>query len=118
MRKTGLGHNSPVGMFPSGNAFCEAADMAGNVWEWTRSLWGKDYKLDFPYPYRIDGKREDLDAARNVARVWRGGSWDDPAVDARCACRGGADPDDRLRDVGFRVVASPFFPLNSVTSEL
>ncbi|MEI7940711.1 MAG: SUMF1/EgtB/PvdO family nonheme iron enzyme, partial [Verrucomicrobiota bacterium] len=87
MDKTGLGHTSAVGIFPTGLAKCGAADMAGNVWEWTRSLWGKDYKREFPYPYSIDGKREDLDAARNVARVLRGGSWDVSAGSARCASR-------------------------------
>jgi hypothetical protein len=39
--QTSLGHTSAVGLFPSGNAVCGAADMAGNVWEWTRSLWGR-----------------------------------------------------------------------------
>ncbi|MBI4661502.1 MAG: SUMF1/EgtB/PvdO family nonheme iron enzyme [Verrucomicrobia bacterium] len=107
-RETEIRHTTAVGLFPSGVAMCQAHDMAGNVWEWTRSLWGKDYNLDFPYPYRTDDKREDLDAANNVARVLRGGSWDDDADLARCAYRLGDRPDYRFSLVGFRVVASPF----------
>ncbi len=39
---------------------CE--DMCGSVWEWTRSLRGKNWqKPDFVYPYDPDDrKREDL----------------------------------------------------------
>jgi formylglycine-generating enzyme required for sulfatase activity len=44
--------------------------MAGNVWEWTRSLY-----LDYPYD-PADPKREDLMAGDDVSRVVRGGSWD------------------------------------------
>jgi formylglycine-generating enzyme required for sulfatase activity len=46
-------------------------DLAGNVWEWTRSLWGTDWrKPAFVYPYDArDLKREDLDA-----RTMSGGS--------------------------------------------
>jgi formylglycine-generating enzyme required for sulfatase activity len=54
---------------------CE--DLCGNIWEWTRSLWGSRWdKPDFVYPYDArDPKREDLDAPDNVIRVVRGGSW-------------------------------------------
>jgi formylglycine-generating enzyme required for sulfatase activity len=37
MGAIGLGHTSPVGMFPEGHAACGAADLAGNVWEWCRT---------------------------------------------------------------------------------
>ena len=41
-------------------------DMHGNVWEWTRSLWGKKYDSpDFPYPYDpSDGRGGTCRAAR------------------------------------------------------
>ncbi|MEO6061768.1 MAG: bifunctional serine/threonine-protein kinase/formylglycine-generating enzyme family protein [Thermoflexales bacterium] len=49
-------------------------DMAGNVWQWTRSLWGKEgSKPEFGYPYsNRQAEREDMSAERNVRRVlWR-----------------------------------------------
>jgi formylglycine-generating enzyme required for sulfatase activity len=119
MDKTDLGHTNAVGLFPSGNAVCRAADMAGNVWEWTRSLWGKELmSASFGYPYKPDDGRENLDAPAEILRVLRGGSWFDPAGSARCAYRGGVSPVFRGSCIGFRVVASPFFPLNSDSSEL
>jgi formylglycine-generating enzyme required for sulfatase activity len=107
--ETSIGHTSAVGMFPSANAACGAADMAGNVWEWTRS----EYR---DYPYDLKDGREKLEG--NRARVLRGGSWNNPADSSRCAYRVRVNPDFRYGNVGFRVVASPFFPPNSASSEL
>ena len=108
MVETGLGHTSPVGMFPNGHAVCGAADLAGNVWEWTRSLWGKTFHLEFRYPYRTDDGREDLDPAWHITRVLRGGAYNFVAYKVRCAYRGRDAPDFRDWNIGFRVVASPF----------
>ena len=117
--KTGLGHTSAVGMFSVGLAECGAADMAGNVWEWTRSLWGNDPRgTGFEYPYVLEAKRENLQASGRTFRIFRGGSWNDNAPCARCACRNGVNLYARNRDIGFRLVASPFFPLNSGISDL
>ena len=104
---TGLGHTSPVGMFPNGVAECGAADMAANVLEWTRSLWGKDYKWECAYPYRIEDGRENLDAPGHVTRVLRSGAWLYPADFVRCAYRGGRRPGATSTLMGFRVVAFP-----------
>ena len=95
---------SAVGCFPA-NGF-DLYDMAGNVWEWTRSLWGTDWeKPDFVYPYdAADLKREDLDVPGNILRVVRGGSWGSRRDFARCAYRYGSLPDFRLDYIGFRVV--------------
>jgi len=109
MSKTGLGHTSPVGMFPNGLAECGAADMAGNVWEWTRSI-KKSYPLsETDAPGEIEGQ---------ASRVLRGGAWYDVTGRARCAFRLRSGPVDRNYSLGFRLVASPFFPLNSESSEL
>ena len=85
--------------------------MSGNVWEWTRSLWGTDFMTpEFRYPYAPDdGRREDFSAGKDVERVLRGGAFDNVARDARCAYRLDFDPDSRDYGIGFRVVVSPFF---------
>jgi formylglycine-generating enzyme required for sulfatase activity len=95
---------SSVGCFPP-NGF-ELYDMLGNVWEWTRSLWGTHWeKPKFAYPYRADDpKREALNAGNDVLRVLRGGSWDCSRDSARCASRLRLGPDLRLGYIGFRVV--------------
>ena len=73
--KTGIGTTSAVGCFPGGASPCGCEDMSGNVWEWTRSLWGKDVqKPDFGYPYVPGDGRERLDAGNDVLRVLRGAS--------------------------------------------
>ncbi|MBN2393752.1 MAG: NACHT domain-containing protein, partial [Anaerolineae bacterium] len=38
--ESGLGTTSPVGMYPEGVSPYGCLDMVGNVWTWTRSLWG------------------------------------------------------------------------------
>ena len=77
--ETGLGTTSAVGLFPDGASPCGALDMSGNVWEWTRSLWGEDWdKPAYTYPYTPpDPERENLEAPDTILRVLRGGSFFD-----------------------------------------
>lgn len=85
-----IGETSAVGCYPTGFSPYGCEDMSGNVWEWTRSLWGKSWdKPDFAYPYDPDDtKREDLNAGNAVLRVVRGGSWHSGrGRAARCAGR-------------------------------
>ena len=91
---SGVGTTSAVGCFPP-NAL-GLNDMLGNVWEWTRSLFG-----EYPYPSHDVG-RESGDAGGS--RVVRGGSWDLIAAYARCACRLRLRPVYRFDYLGFRVV--------------
>ena len=37
----GPGKTTPVGMYPNGVSAYGCFDMAGNVWEWTESLWSE-----------------------------------------------------------------------------
>jgi formylglycine-generating enzyme required for sulfatase activity len=84
--------------------------MAGNVWEWTRSLWGTDFgKPDFGYPYEPADGREDLKTDARVFRVLRGGSFLYGSGGARCAVRIGFNPVSRFGYIGFRVLLSPLF---------
>jgi formylglycine-generating enzyme required for sulfatase activity len=105
-RTTPAGYYSPRGDSPYG-----CADMAGNVWEWTRSMWGKErVKSDFKYPYDPTDGRENLGAGDEVLRVLRGGSWYDNRVFGRCAFRGRYFPTNQWLYYGFRIVVSPISP--------
>ncbi|MGH2358500.1 MAG: formylglycine-generating enzyme family protein [Candidatus Limnocylindria bacterium] len=104
--KGNVGSPSTPGCFVRGQSPYGCLDMSGNVWEWTRSLWGRDWrKPGFAYPYDPDDpERENLDAGDDVFRVVRGGSWLGSRVNARCAFRLRNLPDHRYDPVGFRVV--------------
>jgi formylglycine-generating enzyme required for sulfatase activity len=83
-----------VGSFSDGASPYGALDMAGNVWEWTSSLYR-------PYPYDGADGREDPEA--RGARVNRGGSWYYDATYVRAAYRATADHQyRRVADLGFR----------------
>ncbi len=100
-----VGDTTLVGKYPAGASPYGALDMAGNVWEWTGSLWGAESeKPAFAYPYDARDGREDPDAPGTVLRVLRGGAFDDDAWYVRCACRYRLDPYDRYAGSGFRVV--------------
>lgn len=104
-REAAIGQTSAVGAFATGASPYGCEDMAGNVWEWTRSLWGTDFmKPTFGYPYELAVKREHLDAPGDVLRVVRGGSWIYSADFLRCAYRLRFHPGDRGSNLGFRVV--------------
>lgn len=97
----GKGDTTPVGAYsPQGDSPYGCADMSGNVWEWTHSL----YK---PYPYQVNDGREDVKTSSN--RVLRGGSFNYNHGNARCAYRNDYPIDNLYLSIGwgFRVVASP-----------
>jgi formylglycine-generating enzyme required for sulfatase activity len=99
----GLRATTPVGLFPEGASRFGCLDMAGNVWEWTRSLMG-----EYPYPEQDVARRarEDLEAPGE--RVLRGGSFGYGPFFVRCAFRSSGNPDGRGSIVGFRVAFSFF----------
>jgi len=91
----GKGGTTPVGSYsPRGDSPFGCADMVGNVWEWTHSL----YK---PYPYQVNDGREDEKASGR--RVVRGGAFYNDDRYARGAYR----LDGLGYYGGFRVAASP-----------
>jgi formylglycine-generating enzyme required for sulfatase activity len=76
--------------------------MSGNVWEWTRSLWGPAYG----YPYHPGTMRESLEADSDTCRVIRGGAFVEFPRTIRSAFRYGVLPRNRFSAFGFRVIVS------------
>ncbi|HST90126.1 MAG TPA: SUMF1/EgtB/PvdO family nonheme iron enzyme, partial [Ktedonobacterales bacterium] len=97
--ESGKRATTPVGTYPTGASPYGAGDLAGNVWEWTTTIFK-------PYPYRQNDGREDLKSTDN--RVPRGGSWSNGSTYARAAYRGHLRPGNRNDGIGFRVaLAAP-----------
>jgi formylglycine-generating enzyme required for sulfatase activity len=89
---------TPVGSYPSGASPYGAQDIAGNVCEWTSSLYR---------PYFYDpATSEDKGRYRTEVRVLRGGAWDEAAWNARAARRDWDWPDVLYSDRGFRLARS------------
>jgi iron(II)-dependent oxidoreductase len=107
--ESGKKTTTPVGMYsPDGDSPLGIADMAGNVWEWTVSLWGLDlFKPQYRYPYQPEDGREKLDASPSVYRVVRGGAFNSRSSSVRAAYRYWFDPRARSDSVGFRMAIAP-----------
>jgi formylglycine-generating enzyme required for sulfatase activity len=102
----GLGGTAPVGQYSlQEDSPYGCVDMAGNVWEWTLTQWGKKLEEpDYKYPYQVDDGREILTVGYDVLRVVRGGSFFDYQDDVRCACRQYGSPSiGWYQTIGFRV---------------
>lgn len=98
------GGTTPVGAYSAlgGDSPYGCADMVGNVWEWTHTLYKE-------YPYNAKDGREDEKSRER--RVLRGGSFYSLHRLARCAFRGDYSPGSRDADIGFRICVSPIAPL-------
>lgn len=100
---TGENGTTPVGLYsPRGDSPYGCADMIGNVWEWTHSLFK-------PYPYRIDDGREDEKTSGH--RVLRGGTFIFSDIGgARCSFRYISNVTNFPNYLGFRVCVAPPIP--------
>jgi formylglycine-generating enzyme required for sulfatase activity len=88
---------TPVGTYPTGQSPCGAQDMAGNVWEWSSSIFK-------PYPFDAADGRESVESTER--RVLRGGSWYTSAWHARTTYRDDGHPVGVINDHGFRLARS------------
>jgi formylglycine-generating enzyme required for sulfatase activity len=109
VREVGELDTKPVDAYPKGASVYGLLDMAGNVWEWTRSLWGEiSREAGFKYPYDIhdiEDERENLDAPETMLRVLRSCPYFHRRKSARCAFRDRRSPSSQNIATGFRVVA-------------
>lgn len=91
-----IGMTSAVGCYPAGASPYGVLDVAGNVWEWTETVWLDTYE---------DYLKQIEQAGRTaLRRVLRGGGFRDVEF-IRCAARSWDLPNQRYRDLGFRVAA-------------
>ncbi|MBP9657085.1 MAG: SUMF1/EgtB/PvdO family nonheme iron enzyme [Candidatus Promineofilum sp.] len=100
-KAAGVGRPTAVGNFPKGAGPSGCLDMSGNVWEWTRSYYGKEG------PYRLSAEYETIDSRNQKRMLLCGGSyWNDYTG---CSARSRYYPHGYFYDnLGFRVAVSPF----------
>jgi formylglycine-generating enzyme required for sulfatase activity len=100
-----IGATTPVWRYAAGASPFGLLDMAGNVWEWTATLYR-------PYLYCAGDGREDPAAIGQ--RVVRGGSYQHGSHELRCAARDQLYPDACDVYIGFRVATSSPYPAASL----
>ncbi|MDP6408733.1 MAG: SUMF1/EgtB/PvdO family nonheme iron enzyme [Planctomycetota bacterium] len=100
----------PVGTFPDGVSRDGIHDLAGNVWEWTRSRYTA---LDGFKPVTLTvGRGRNREKIDNLPswnpdrRIVVGGSIQNPRLMARCTTRAGTDRFQQINSVGFRCASS------------
>ena len=90
----GAQYTVPIGCYPAGAAPCGALDMAGNVWEWTASVWQA-----YPGAEKAFTEKD--------WQVLRGGGWNSTRDRVRCGARSWDYPSGGYDGYGFRLVVAP-----------
>ena len=91
----GYAETAPVGSFPAGASWCEALDLAGNVWEWVADSYAGNY-------YERSPSRNPTGPSSWECRVLRGGSWGFDPYYVRAANRDCFVPSNTYGHIGFR----------------
>lgn len=86
-----------VGSYPQGASFYNCMDMTGNVWEWVRDSYHKDFYKNAP-------SRDPFNQTRGALRVTRGGAWNTPESLMASFYRIPRSPYKNGEDIGFRTV--------------
>ncbi len=90
---SGVGHPTPVGLFPKGNTSEGLCDMLGNVDEWCGDGFG---------PYEKGSQENPVGPREGKGKILRGGAWSDDPRFVRVSVRGGYEPSLRYDGIGFR----------------
>jgi formylglycine-generating enzyme required for sulfatase activity len=107
-KDTHIGTTTPVGCFPSGASPYGILDMSGNVWNWTRTLWGTSLENpSFDLPYDPTDGREDTEAPAEMLRCMRGGAFTVEPARAEAVFRDAVEPNSRDDADGFRAGLVP-----------
>ncbi|MBN1487432.1 MAG: formylglycine-generating enzyme family protein [Anaerolineae bacterium] len=93
----GYNQTAPVKSFPEGKSWCNAQDMAGNVWEWVQDWYAAD-------AYQYAAAKSPTGPRTGEYRVGRGGSWWSNQTWSHSAMRLQIAPDGAGYDLGFRCV--------------
>ena len=102
-KKSQISSTSTVGCFSGGISPYGCEELSGNVLEWTLSI-AKEY------PYKSDDGRENINKVEELTRmILRGGSFWNDENNLRCITRNSLYPDYADRNIGFRILFSPFF---------
>ncbi|HEU19924.1 MAG TPA: formylglycine-generating enzyme family protein [Deltaproteobacteria bacterium] len=98
-KKDGHAYTAPVGFYPPNGYGLH--DMAGNLWEWCRDGYDRDYYRNSPYknPQGPDRKGKE--------GIIRGGCYANGPKELRCAHRYSIYPTNANFLTGFRVARSP-----------
>lgn len=98
---------APVGVFPGGDADNGAADLTGNVSEWTSTIGGRSLDVpEYRLPYDAADGREAADAPSDYVRLAQGGSWQLRVMLSTAFARYVVYPDAREEQLGFRLAES------------
>ena len=95
-----LGETTKVGSYPRGASPYGVLDMAGNVAEWVYDWYQDDYYEHSPHD-------NPLGPDTGTAKVYRGGSYEDPGAQLTTTFRQAAGPPTTFMTVGLRCAWTP-----------